>query len=303
MESPLDTDQEIFCSLLSQDAGEQLFGTAGLAEVYLLLEYSSAWGAKALPESDLPGAVKSHLEAAAASLSPAKVLLIKSRPGVLEPGIRFFVAVTRENNPALHSFVLERYEELLAINIPAVAAGDRTYLAHRSEERLYLVCTNGRRDICCAKFGFPVYVGLLKTAGDSAWQCTHLGGHRFATNVLCLPHGILYGRLQESDIANFSAACEQERIDLDHYRGRTCYPQPIQAAEYYIRRQTGELRLEALRLHDFEQTGDAQWRVRFRSEETGQLLPLCIHAETTDRMIYQSCRLDERAPMIVHHLC
>ena len=64
----------------------------------------------------------------------------------------------------------------------------------------YFVCTNGQRDLCCARFGLPTYAALRERVGERVWQTTHVGGHRFAPNVLTLPQAALYGRVQPADV-------------------------------------------------------------------------------------------------------
>ena len=74
-----------------------------------------------------------------------------------------------------------------------VVAGDPKYQKYVSDARLYLVCTNGNRDKCCAKFGQPVYEQVARDVGESAWQTTHIGGHRFAATIMLLPTGDMFG--------------------------------------------------------------------------------------------------------------
>ncbi|MDP9392751.1 MAG: hypothetical protein M3Q27_00150 [Actinomycetota bacterium] len=49
--------------------------------------------------------------------------------------------------------------------------------------------------MCCAVSGRPLAAALTAAYGDRVWECTHLGGDRFAGNVAVLPHGYLYGRV------------------------------------------------------------------------------------------------------------
>jgi hypothetical protein len=99
------------------------------------------------------------------------------------------------------------------------------------DETQYFVCTNGQRDACCARFGLPVYAALRERVGQRAWQITHLGGHRFAPNVLALPQGVVYGRVHLESLDNFVEAVEAQQLAFDHVRGRAWYPPPVQAAE------------------------------------------------------------------------
>jgi hypothetical protein len=111
-------------------------------------------------------------------------------------------------------------------------------LAAPFEGPLYLVCTNGRHDPCCAQFGRPV---LRALGADTVWESSHLGGERFAGNLVCFPHGIYFGRVDPSNAAALAGGYEQGVIDLDHYRGRAGDDFVVQAAEFFLRREEGLL--------------------------------------------------------------
>ena len=57
------------------------------------------------------------------------------------------------------------------------------------------MCTNGRRDRCCALLGRPLAAEIVAAGHSEVWEVTHLGGHRFSPTMLVLPHGYAYGRL------------------------------------------------------------------------------------------------------------
>ena len=46
------------------------------------------------------------------------------------------------------------------------------------------------------------------------------------------------------------------RLDLERYRGRCCYPFPLQAAEYFVRRELSILGVEELVLSESARTND-----------------------------------------------
>jgi hypothetical protein len=88
---------------------------------------------------------------------------------------------------------------------------------------------------------------LERTHGDRAWEVSHIGGDRFAGNLICFPHGLYFGRLDPSSAVVTAAAYERGRIDLAHYRGRSCYGFAVQAAESYVRRRAGLAGVDDLR--------------------------------------------------------
>lgn len=159
---------------------------------------------------------------------------------------------------------------------------------------MYLVCTNGRRDPCCARWGPPVFSALYEALGAAAWQCTHVGGHRFAANLLLFPHGILYGRLRSQDALPVARAYAQGQLSLEHYRGRSCYPPPAQAAEYYLRMATGVLEVGAYKLQAVAPLDARTWEVRFRETGgRGAAHTLRVVSELTGARIHESCHSDE----------
>jgi hypothetical protein len=147
--------------------------------------------------------------------------------------------------------------------------------AEETNGALVLVCGHGSRDSCCALRGTAVYDRLAGRLGEEElWISSHHGGHRFAANVLVLPAGIHLGHVEPGEAGEIVASALAGRIELDRYRGRTCYPPPVQAAEHAIRAAHGltevsELRLEAFEgsLVSFRDTSGERYAARVREEE------------------------------------
>ncbi|UMG93670.1 hypothetical protein MF408_05660 [Nocardioides sp. TF02-7] len=108
-----------------------------------------------------------------------------------------------------------------------------------SEETLHCVCTNGRHDACCAEFGRPVAMALDAARPEETWEVSHIGGDRFAGNLVVLPEGLYYGRLDVGAGLAVADAHGRRRLLLDHLRGRSSYPMPVQAAEIHLLRHLG----------------------------------------------------------------
>ncbi len=264
-------------------AGEPLTATTSRASIWILLEYNDTWGAKALEESNLPERVKHLLMTLSASLPQARFQFIKQ--GGNNQGIRFYVAKAHPINPLLFRFRLESYEDLLDMDVAAIASArsDQTL----SEDRLFLVCTNGKRDVCCAKNGLPLYNALSSIAGRDVWQTTHLGGHRFAGTMVCLPHGICYGRVHPEDAPSVVHAYRSSDLLLDYYRGCAAYDAPAQAAEAFLRRQTSECAIDAFRLRDVQPDGYNRWLVHFDAVD-GTEYRMHVHTESSSFTVYES---------------
>lgn len=278
-----------YCADQSRAAAEPLYGTATQVKTWLLLEYRQPWGAKAFEESDLPEAVKAALRGALADLPAARLQLIRQpvRPTL---DVTFFLAVADDTRPRLYRFSLENHAALLDLDLGAVVDGVAAYAAQRIDGPLFLVCGNGKRDRCCARYGVQVYDALAQAAPDARdaiWQTTHLGGHRFAATGVLLPHGLVYGRLDPDNAPPALDAYRAGELRLELLRGRSAYPAPAQAAEYFLRQETGDLRLDDLRLLDVVQAGEAQWTARFANETQVHTMTVALGPQTLP--IYESC--------------
>ena len=226
------------CATLSRALGEPMFGTASRVRGWVLLEQAGPWGREAVLESrldrDLAVALDRHADAAG-----ARLLLIR-RAGRGDGGKgRCFIAHSGRRDPWAEGRVLDDPAELLDLDLGKVVAGQRPGFGEPVALPLYLVCTNGRHDRCCATYGRPLALALSATVGERVWECSHIGGDRFAANLVCLPHGYYFGRVDPQDAPRVVGRYEREVIDLDHYRGRCSDPPVVQAAEWYARRRTG----------------------------------------------------------------
>jgi hypothetical protein len=255
-----------FCSVRSQQATEEVFGTASMGDAWLLLEYMRPWGAKAFSESTIPKAVKIHLSAVLKSVPRSRVLLIKQARRVKGP-LNLFVARSRESASSILKYEFFEYEQLLDFDLASALAGGAPAGTTPWEGPLFLVCTHGKRDKCCAKFGLPVYQTIKTMVGESAvWQCSHVGGDRFAANVVCFPDGIFYGHITETTARLMVQEYYERRIVLANFRGRCCYPFPVQAAEFFARRETEFRGIGELKFLTFEAVKPNEWRVSFFAE-------------------------------------
>ncbi|HEV2744108.1 MAG TPA: sucrase ferredoxin, partial [Rubrobacter sp.] len=83
------------------------------------------------------------------------------------------------------------------------------YRQETDHVRDLLVCTHGSRDVCCGKFGYPVY-DLLRRRHASpgklrVWRTSHTGGHRFAPTMIDYPEGRLWGHLEPWAVERLAA--------------------------------------------------------------------------------------------------
>jgi hypothetical protein len=151
---------------------------------------------------------------------------------------------------------LDRAEDLLAVDLAPLRDGGVVLDATECTEPVFLVCTHGRHDQCCSIRGNQVSRVACTQRGVDAWECSHIGGDRFAANLVCFPHGLYYGRVGPDDVTRLMDDYTGGSLSLDHYRGRCCHVFPVQAAEYFARHETGVTEIEGLSLSDWERTSD-----------------------------------------------
>jgi len=214
------------CSELSIALGEPLHATAPYAPVWLLVEVASAWARKAVREAGL-----GELEQRAKEHGVRVGLIRRYRRRRTSETPRT-VLVARCAEPSLERLELTDadLQELDPAGLPRGEPVPRP---------LYLVCTNGRRDACCGRTGAAVARALDRELGDRLWETTHVGGHRFAANLVALPHGLVYGRLDPQSAVRVVQAHERGLIVLEHLRGRTTRTPEVQAVEHFVREHEG----------------------------------------------------------------
>ncbi|MEV3860061.1 sucrase ferredoxin [Streptomyces sp. NPDC050095] len=238
------------CATASRDLDEPLAGTAATARTWLLIEQPGPWGAKALTSSHLDPEVGRALEAAAEGTG-VRVALVR-RPGrhadCHSPSRhQVYVAHTAPGNAWLRSTTTEAPEELLRLDFAALGAGDHGGFGEpHTGAPLALVCTNGKRDRCCALLGRPLASELALSGEEGVWEVTHLGGHRFSPTLLVLPYGYAYGRASAADVKEVLDAVRAERILTQGCRGRSAWDRPGQAAELAVREAAHEVGAGAL---------------------------------------------------------
>jgi hypothetical protein len=283
-----------FCSDLSRQRDEPLYGTAPADRVWFLLEYEGEWRARAAEDNDLPQSVQAHLQKALSAVKGSRLLFVRRERRPAGAPIHFFVAVTDEATPMLYRFGLDTYQDLLALDLPGIAAGG-TAAGHRIDDPLYAVCTNGKRDACCARYGVALYQALRERAPEQVWHSTHIGGHRFAPTLLILPHGINYGRLAPEQARELLARHAEQRLLLRHLRGRTGYPAVGQAADFFLRAKTEDDRLDRFHLQEVRRLDEDEYLVRFDDREAAVVHEIHLRHWKTEEPVPVSCEGSRKA--------
>lgn len=217
--------EPIPCSISSAD--EPLAGSAPFARGWLILEHPHPWGTDALTDSGLPPTLVSHIRAAQAQ-GPLNFLAARrsspdGRRRVDPYGRRVWLAHCAPDGGTVRTGTLGTLEELTDIDLSTLTEGRLPDFGEAIEGPIEFVCTHSTRDACCAIHGRR----RVTTAPDDVWECSHLGGHRFAATSLFLPSGRVYGRL-----GPWHGPGEP---DPRHLRGSSYLPPALQAAECVVR--------------------------------------------------------------------
>ena len=178
---------------------ESLYGTAAPARFWVIVEQNGPWGRTAATQSYLPADVGDELTLACRAAG-GRLGLIR-RPGEhADPrtGPRLCYLAWSGPQPFLLVGRVETPEDLLRLPFAALAAGDREAVAaalpqFRPSAPIFLVCTNGRHDVCCAIRGRPVALAGHQRYPGRVWECSHTGGHRFSPTGVLLPWGRTLG--------------------------------------------------------------------------------------------------------------
>ena len=281
-----------FCADISSAADEPLAATASRIDHWLLVEYRGAWARDVLGDCLFSEELKAHLRGQLEALERSRLLFVKKPERRAQTGRRVFFGTSKPGEERFYELEVEHQNDLLGFDfVAALEEGGGT--ASPVEGPLYVVCTHGKRDRCCARQGRPLYDALRDaTDTDRVWQSTHVGGDRFAGNVVTLPYGLYYGRVEPADTATLIAAQAAGRVDLDRYRGRSAWPFPVQAAERAVRESEGLLGIGDVTFLGSRSQGANTWQVRFQAPD-GAVHELDVAAVASGEPTYLTCEATE----------
>lgn len=264
-ESAADGAGPFRCSTAAAARLEPMFATASRVDRWLLVEQTGPWGPESVPLGRMDPGAHASISKLARDYR-ARLLLIR-RPSAADTsaqsGVTVFLAESRAGREWLMSRRLDDPAALVGLQPPA---RDPQWV--EETEPLYLVCTHGRHDPCCALFGRPVASALCGREPDRTWECTHVGGDRFGANVVVLPQGLYLGRVIPGRVDEVVDAVRDKRIPLALLRGRSSFGLTVQAAQHFARTELVESGssiladgFDDLLPRSEERVGDAEWRV------------------------------------------
>ncbi|MEO8423553.1 MAG: sucrase ferredoxin [Actinomycetota bacterium] len=284
------TDRSFRCSHASEAADEPLFGTASTITNWLLVEHPGPWGEKALHHARLPAGLGDVLRRRERELK-IRILLIRRHGRRTGARRSCFAIHTGPDRPWIEWAELEDVSDVATLDLEALGHGASVGLAP-TEEPLFAICTHGRRDPCCAERGRPLASALSHAFPQETWESTHIGGDRFAGNLIAFPHGFYFGRVDPSIAVEVATGYVEGRLDLEHLRGRSCRPTDVQAAEHHLRASHALDGVDDVAVTDVSRTGGETFttfrtslgshRVGVRREH-GPEERLTCHGEVTRR--------------------
>ena len=240
-----------------------MVATAAPALRWLLVEDPGPWGPDAHPTGTIAADVASDLRRRAAAQHARLVLIRRHQSGhaVHQPGPRRYAWVTcTPGATATRWHLAGTDDELRALTDP----GDASSIDGPST--IYLTCTQGRHDVCCALWGRPIARQLAALRTEASFECSHMGGDRFAANVVVLPWGLVYGQVELGDVGLLVEETEAGRLVPRLLRGRSWYAAPVQAALIHLSQTTLDRRIDAWTPVAHERSEDV-WVVRVESPE------------------------------------
>ncbi|HEV7762737.1 MAG TPA: sucrase ferredoxin, partial [Acidimicrobiales bacterium] len=182
------TDLSLRCAALARADGYRPGGSAASAAAFVLVETPLPWPKDVAdhpllaPLTPVAGEHGARLQAVVpeGTTPPGAVrVVVYRRPaGGLGPFVRFG---RHERVVALDRLVTE-VGALLDQAAADPADGNRAGEGDGDGPIDVLVCTHGRRDVCCGSDGMRTYAQLAALAlpGVRLWRTSHTGGHRFA---------------------------------------------------------------------------------------------------------------------------
>ncbi len=263
-------------------------GTASAAHRWLLVEHPGPWASEALDSAGVAPARPALASAAAAS--GGRVLLVRrhgaqsrQQPQSRDPLRRWTVVDHAAGPVASGTWQDDGSAEPDAGLLAAAAAlasdgSDQPATDQALDLPALLVCTHGRRDVCCATRGRPVAAALAARWPERTWECSHLGGHRFATNLVVVPDGACYGGLDAVTAVDVVERHRAGRLNVDHLRGFTTMPPPAQAAAVQAHRRWGPAGPGSVAVTAVTATAPDRWRVELAGSDG---LPARVVAEVT----------------------
>jgi hypothetical protein len=267
----------------------------------MLIEQPGAWGHHALTESRFPKDIASKLQGIAREVG-FRIVLIRRGARLASARRNVYFGRTHKDGSWLAHVDVERAEEILELDLGALARGSAPDGTRPVDHPLFLVCTHGRHDACCSVRGNQVSRLACSAYPGMAWECSHIGGDRFAANVVCFPDGVYYGRVGPAELIDLLESYRRGWLNLQKYRGRSSYAFAVQAAEYFVRLEHGVLTLGGLELTGVEaDAGGGETATRFRLPD-GRTAGVTVRTSRSGERDRLTCRAQNESAIPLYEI-
>lgn len=267
------------CSAASRLLDEPLGATAAPGGRWLLVEVAGAWGWNAFTQSPVLDPLVGRALADRTHRAGVRLIAIR-RPGRARGPVRWRWAVveSRTGSEGVRWGEAKSAADLLDVPLDGSTGvpSDRPMIA---------VCTQGRHDECCAVRGRPVAAALAERYPEETWECSHIGGDRFAATLILFPHALAFGRMDDLDPVVVVEEYRAGRISAGGFRGRAGLPRVAQAAQIAAMDRSGDRRLDAHAVVALQEregawlvdlAGDPPVRVLVEGVQAGPLFSTCL---------------------------
>lgn len=278
------------CSVRSLERDDPLAGTAGYGERWFLVEIDGAWGEHAFFQSrlepELGHALVRRIEGA--RMRPLAIRRTGRRADERREQKHWHWAIVdaRAGSESVRWGCVDDPAELLDVPLDGSTGVE-------SSQPVVCVCTHARHDQCCAVKGRPVVTALARQFPAETWECSHLGGDRFAATMIVFPQGLLYGRMTAAEAHLVVEAHDRGEVEPQWLRGRTSLTNVVQAAQAFAREQTGDRRIDTLAPLG-ESHSDDEWVVEL--DRDGSVVTVRVEA-TESQPLLSTCAATAAAPV------
>lgn len=279
------------CSDRSLERDDPLAGTAGYGERWFLIEIDGAWGMHALLQSrmdpELARLLVTRIEGE--GMRPLAIRRTGRRADERrqQSTWRWASIDARAGHESVKWGSVKDPAQLLEVPLDG-STGEA------SDEPVICVCTHARHDQCCAVKGRPVVTALARAFPRQTWECSHLGGDRFAATMIVFPHGLYYGRVPPSDAQELIVSYRSGTIDHRYFRGRSSMPNVVQAAQAFARNAAGDFRISGFGYRSHVEDDDGTWSVTL--DHDGESVTVNL-VETLSVPLLSTCAATRPAPV------
>lgn len=213
-----DTGVKVRCSAWAREVDLSPIATVGVYTGYLLVKVPLPWP-KDVGEVTELAAIGDRLRDRNLRLQA----LVPSDADDPQSGRRLILYTSGDGSFSRFERYETRTDDALdsAVDRLFQMADSRSEHPERDEVDL-LVCTHGRRDVCCGSLGTELALGLaatLERPGTNLWRTSHTGGHRFAPTFILLPQGTAWAFAGIDIVLNVIERSVPFAEVSGHYRG------------------------------------------------------------------------------------